>query len=134
MLIWNFARGSPITSFQSLSLMAAFFMTSSMLTINCMRVDDWLVLMLNHWSMPSRLLANSEPFPPAAVISVGNQSVTCISWKKSLYKIVRILNTLDCSPVDSTEQVLHVSFPPDNVKAEPTSEMSGKGLIDMLVQ
>lgn len=115
-----------MTSFQSSSLMAAFFMMSSMLTINCVRVDVWLVLMLLHWSMPSRLLANSEPFPPAAVISVGNQSVMCISWKKSLYNVVHILNTLDCSPVDSTEQVSHDSLPPDDVKAEPMSEMCGK--------
>jgi hypothetical protein len=114
--------------------MAAFFMTLSMLTINCVRVDGWVVRMLLHWSLPSSLLVNSEPFPPPAVINVGNQSVTCISWKKSLYKIVRILNALDCSPVDSTEQVLHVSLPPDDVKAEPTSEMCGKNLIDMLVQ
>jgi hypothetical protein len=68
------------------------------------------------------------------VINVGNQSVTCISWKKSLYKIVRILNTLDCWRVASTEQVLHVSFPPDDVKAGPTSEMCGKRLTDTLVQ
>jgi hypothetical protein len=60
------------------------------------------------------------------VISVGNQSVMCISWKKSLYNVVHILNTLDCSPVDSTEQVSHDSLPPDDVKAEPMSEMCGK--------